>query len=210
MDCRAERRRSPLAPLAAGVVAVMAGNVATGRILTAHDGGRVDALAAAAVAGRGTPARDRIGLAASWLTDVPRAVVITAGVVAATAVVSRDARRAALPGVATALASAMHVTVSLLVRRPRPAGERIGTEQLTTSYPSGHVGAATAQSLVLAGMASALPAWPRRAVRVGCAVAPLLVGWSRLYTGQHHTSDVLAGCVNGVVAAGVARRALGR
>jgi membrane-associated phospholipid phosphatase len=34
------------------------------------------------------------------------------------------------------------------------------------------------------------------------------LGWSRLYNGQHYASDVLAGYVNGVVAARLARHAL--
>jgi undecaprenyl-diphosphatase len=48
--------------------------------------------------------------------------------------------------------------------------------------------------------------WLRRALTVGCALVPVLVGVARLYRGAHHLSDVLMGMVNGLACAVLAYR----
>lgn len=111
------------------------------------------------------------------------------------------ARRTALRGVASlAVASA---TVNTLgkraVRRARPILDtvpmvrQLHTQPLTTSFPSGHAASAAAFA---AGLALESPRW-------GAAVAPLAaaVAFSRIYTGVHYPSDVLAGAALGVGAA---------
>ncbi|WP_159672054.1 bifunctional phosphatase PAP2/diacylglycerol kinase family protein [Streptomyces mexicanus] len=111
------------------------------------------------------------------------------------------ARRAAVRGLASlALAS---LTINTLgkrsVRRPRPALDpvpavrRLSRQPITTSFPSGHAASAAAFA---AGVALESPAW-------GAAVAPLAVSVavSRVYTGVHFPSDVLAGAALGVGAA---------
>lgn len=210
MSCRGDgsgSARSRVTRALVGASVAVAANVAAGRALSRHgfDGER---WLSDRFTSRRSAAGIRLGLAASWLTDVPRAIAITVGVVAATAVTTRDARRSALPGVATALASAMHVATSLLVGRDRPGGQRLGTEQITSSYPSGHVSAATALAMIVAGQVSERSVVPRRAARIVGLVVALLVGWSRISTGQHHATDVLAGYVNGAVAAVLAKHAL--
>jgi undecaprenyl-diphosphatase len=115
------------------------------------------------------------------------------------------ARRAAVRGLASlALAS---LTVNTLgkrsVRRPRPAlggvpdVRRLGRRPVTTSFPSGHAASAAAFAT---GVALESPAW-------GAAVAPLAlsVAVSRVYTGVHFPSDVLAGAALGAGAALVVR-----
>jgi membrane-associated phospholipid phosphatase len=73
----------------------------------------------------------------------------------------------------------------------------------TSSYPSGHVGAATALYLSFALLAAQRieRAWLRRLVIVVCAVIPFLVAYARLYRGMHHLSDVLIGALNGIACA---------
>ncbi|MFE9168897.1 bifunctional phosphatase PAP2/diacylglycerol kinase family protein [Streptomyces kebangsaanensis] len=111
------------------------------------------------------------------------------------------ARRAAVRGLASlSLAS---LTINTLgkrsVRRPRPVLDpvplvrRLKRQPITTSFPSGHAASAAAFAT---GVALESPAW-------GAAVAPVAasVALSRVYTGVHFPSDVLAGVALG---AGVA------
>ncbi|MFF3468359.1 bifunctional phosphatase PAP2/diacylglycerol kinase family protein [Streptomyces sp. NPDC002619] len=111
------------------------------------------------------------------------------------------ARRAAVRGLASlSLAS---LTINTLgkrsVRRPRPVLDpvplvrQLKRQPITTSFPSGHAASAAAFA---AGVALESPAW-------GAALAPVAfsVAMSRIYTGAHFPSDVLAGAALGAGAA---------
>jgi undecaprenyl-diphosphatase len=111
------------------------------------------------------------------------------------------ARRAAARGLASlSLAS---LTINTLgkrsVRRPRPVLDpvplvrQLKRQPITTSFPSGHSASAAAFAT---GVALESPAW-------GAAVAPVAfsVAMSRVYTGVHFPSDVLAGAALGAGAA---------
>ncbi len=124
------------------------------------------------------------------------------GVAAALAVTGRrDARRAAARGlVSLALASATtNVLAKGLAGRARPHTGRVPDVRrlrrapVTTSFPSGHSASAAA---VAAGVALEMPPL---AVPVGCLAAAVIT--SRVVTGAHYPSDVLAGSAVGVGAA---------
>lgn len=114
---------------------------------------------------------------------------------------SPRARRAAARGVASlALASATINTFGKrTVRRPRPVLDpvpvvrRLKRQPITTSFPSGHAASAAAFAT---GVALESRGW-------GATVAPLAaaVALSRVYTGVHFPSDVLAGAALGAGAA---------
>lgn len=114
---------------------------------------------------------------------------------------SARARRAALRGVASlAVASAAINTVGKgAVRRQRPILDAVPVirqlkrQPVTTSFPSGHAASAAAFAT---GVALESKGW-------GAVIAPvaLSVAASRVYTGVHYPSDVLAGAVLGVGAA---------
>ncbi|MEU7970267.1 phosphatase PAP2 family protein [Streptomyces sp. NPDC049097] len=111
------------------------------------------------------------------------------------------ARRAAARGVAslTLASAAINTLGKRTVRRPRPvldpvpAARRLKRQPITTSFPSGHSASAAAFA---AGVALESSGW-------GAAVVPLAaaVAVSRVYTGVHFPSDVLAGAALGVGAA---------
>ncbi|QWB22048.1 MULTISPECIES: bifunctional phosphatase PAP2/diacylglycerol kinase family protein [Streptomyces] len=111
------------------------------------------------------------------------------------------ARRAATRGLASlGLASlAVNTLGKRSVRRSRPALDpvplirRLGRQPITTSFPSGHAASAAAFAT---GVALESPAW-------GAVVAPVAasVALSRVYTGAHFPSDVLAGAALGAGAA---------
>ncbi|MEU0161563.1 phosphatase PAP2 family protein [Streptomyces sp. NPDC006261] len=114
---------------------------------------------------------------------------------------SARSRRAALRGVASlAVASAAINTVGKgAVRRQRPildhvpAMRQLKRQPVTTSFPSGHAASAAAFAT---GVALESKGW-------GAVVAPVAVAVaaSRVYTGVHYPSDVLAGAALGIGAA---------
>jgi undecaprenyl-diphosphatase len=115
-------------------------------------------------------------------------------------------RRAAVRGLASlGLASLTINTVGKRsVRRARPVLDpvplvrQLKRQPFTTSFPSGHAASAAAFAT---GVALESPAW-------GAAVAPVAfsVAMSRVYTGVHFPSDVLAGAALGAGAAFLVRR----
>ncbi|MFI2758514.1 bifunctional phosphatase PAP2/diacylglycerol kinase family protein [Streptomyces echinatus] len=115
------------------------------------------------------------------------------------------ARRAAVRGVASlALASLTINTIGKRsVRRARPVLDpvplvrQLKRQPITTSFPSGHAASAAAFAT---GVALESPAW-------GAVVAPVAfsVAASRVYTGVHFPSDVLAGAALGAGAAFLVR-----
>ncbi|MFD4176061.1 MULTISPECIES: bifunctional phosphatase PAP2/diacylglycerol kinase family protein [Streptomyces] len=114
---------------------------------------------------------------------------------------SARSRRAALRGVASlAVASAAINTVGKgAVRRERPIADlvpvvrQLKRQPITTSFPSGHAASAAAFAT---GVALESKGW-------GAVVAPVAVAVaaSRVYTGVHYPSDVLAGAALGIGAA---------
>ncbi|MFF4116364.1 bifunctional phosphatase PAP2/diacylglycerol kinase family protein [Streptomyces sp. NPDC001714] len=111
------------------------------------------------------------------------------------------ARRAAARGLASLTLASL--TINTLgkrsVRRPRPlldpvpAVRHLKRQPITTSFPSGHAASAAAFAT---GVALESPSW-------GAVVAPVAfsVAMSRVYTGVHFPSDVLAGAALGAGAA---------
>jgi diacylglycerol kinase family enzyme/membrane-associated phospholipid phosphatase len=116
-------------------------------------------------------------------------------------VAGRPGRRAALRGIGSlALASATVNTIGKqAVRRARPlrdavpAVRRLRRQPLSTSFPSGHAASAAAFATAVA----------LESPRLGAVVAPVAwsVAFSRIYTGVHYPSDVLAGVAIGMGAA---------
>lgn len=114
---------------------------------------------------------------------------------------SARSRRAALRGVASlTVASATINTIGKgAVRRERPITDlvpvvrQLKRQPITTSFPSGHAASAAAFAT---GVALESRGW-------GAVVAPVAVAVaaSRVYTGVHYPSDVLAGAALGVGAA---------
>lgn len=100
--------------------------------------------------------------------------------------------------VAVSAQAVVFLCVQLTISRQRPDVKRLDSSPPTSSFPSGHTGAATALFVASA----LLVAWyvRRRWVKIlgitALAVVPLLVAYGRLYRGMHHPTDVLAAFIN--------------
>ena len=97
--------------------------------------------------------------------------------------------------------------VTRFIERPRPEPvEQLDTFNLLHSYPSGHVAASVAiyGSLALLLAAHFKDIRARVAIWTVAAGFPLVVALSRIYRGEHHPIDVVAGALMGVGAICVA------
>jgi undecaprenyl-diphosphatase len=100
--------------------------------------------------------------------------------------------------------------VTLSISRQRPDVRKLDDSPPTSSFPSGHTGAATALFV-----ASALLVlwfvrrrWLRTLAVVVLLAVPLLVAYGRLYRGMHHPSDIAGAYVNGLACVAIAAGAV--
>lgn len=147
-----------------------------------------------------TPLLDEVARTASAIGGVTGNEIICVVSVALIFLLTRRWWLAVLPVVALDLHIFVHITTSTIIARPRPPVEHLDIGQPTASFPSGHMGATTAQLLVVLLFAcSYVRSRVLRAVLAVVVAGYLVVlGWSRLYLGMHYPSDVAWGAVNGV------------
>jgi membrane-associated phospholipid phosphatase len=91
------------------------------------------------------------------------------------------------------------LAVTALVDRARPAVQHLDAAPPTSSFPSGHVGAAVAIYGCLAVIVHremCSRTWATVLVTL-CCLVPVVVAISRVYRGMHHVSDVIFGAVGG-------------
>ncbi|WP_345802861.1 phosphatase PAP2 family protein [Microbacterium sp. AZCO] len=155
-------------------------------------------------------AMDRVTEPLSWYSGVPQTVANGAIWCGVTFLLTRDRRSAAAPAAALALETACFVAAAALVARPRP--DRVWRPEhphATSSFPSGHTAAAFALHGTLADLLD------RHRPRAARLLGPLLrygipsaIAFSRVFRGQHHISDTIAGAILGRWSAAVVRQEL--
>lgn len=153
---------------------------------------------------------DRVTAPLSWYSGVPQTIANGAFWCGVTWWLTRDRRSAIAPGAVLALETACFVGSAALVGRPRPRGVwRPEQPHATSSFPSGHTAAAVAIHTTLADLLD------RHGGRGTGVLGPMLrygipgaIAISRIYRGQHHVSDTVAGVLLGRWSAGVVRREL--
>jgi undecaprenyl-diphosphatase len=154
---------------------------------------------------------------ANTVTEVFSELANTPAIVATTAVVAivlrlayKRWRESMVLITAVALQAAVFLATTLVIDRERPKVPQLDPAPPTSSFPSGHTGAATA---LYVGLALVLTWHVRRtALRVLVLAAflalPVLVGVARMYRGMHHPTDVLFGILNGAACLTVAARVI--
>lgn len=151
-------------------------------------------------AGR-NPTLDSVAQVSSAIGGVTGNAILCVLAVALIWVMSRRWWLAALPFIALQLHILVHIATSTLVGRERPDVPNLDVGQPTASFPSGHMGATTAQLLVVVlFLCHRIRNTVVRVVLIVVTSGYLIVlGWSRLYLGMHYLSDVIWGAINGVV-----------
>ncbi|GGQ53247.1 diacylglycerol kinase family protein [Streptomyces asoensis] len=118
-------------------------------------------------------------------------------------------RQAAFLAVAVSLQALVFLVITECVDRHRPEVDRLDASPPTSSYTSGHTGAATALYGGLAVLALSRLRGPWRRIVGGLLLLlPLMVAVARLYRGMHHPTDVVGGLVNGSLSLLIVGRAL--
>lgn len=112
-------------------------------------------------------------------------------------------REAVFLAVSVSLQALVFLAITSAVDRHRPEVHRLDSSPPTSSYTSGHTGAATAlygglAVLVLTRARRLSRPW-RIAVTVLLLLLPVVVGTCRLYRGMHHPTDVAGGMLNGAL-----------
>jgi len=93
------------------------------------------------------------------------------------------------------------VAVTAVVARPRPDVLQLDVAPPTSSFPSGHMGAAVAfyGCIAVIMVRQLRPRWFAVTISTFIFLVPVLVGVSRIYRGMHHPVDVIFGAVCGGV-----------
>jgi len=169
-----------------------------GWLLTHPAGHGIDAFdddLARRIADERTPTLNRIAGYAAFLGDTMVALVVAPIVAVGIWVWQRSPLPALFVSLVVLGVGGFYAVVTRLVPRQRPPVEILDAGLVPThSFPSGHVGAATA----LYGLLIVLVWTYLRAARwwaAPLAVLPVVVLLARLYQGAHHLSDVLTSLV---------------
>jgi membrane-associated phospholipid phosphatase len=144
---------------------------------------------------------DNITLFFSWTGATVSIIGVCLIVVALVWWRTRQWWYAVVPLIAISAQALVFFFTTLLIDRQRPHVEKLDDSPPTSSFPSGHTGAATGLYFTLALMALRIRHPALRAVVVTVLLLiPFCVASARLYRGMHHVSDLVVAIVNGLVA----------
>lgn len=205
-----ELGRRVVVPWLAWLVGLTALSVVAGLVVTRvleDSVVRFDVETAEALVASRTATVDAITAAATVLADSPNVAVLWVVAMAVAAWWTRSLHLSIFLLATIGGEKLTYLFTSVIVGRPRPSVEALGTVHATTSFPSGHIGSAF---VLYGGIALAVlwhdamkrGRWRPFVVRVavGCGVLAIaaLVGFSRMYRGHHFLSDVVWGALLGV------------
>jgi undecaprenyl-diphosphatase len=172
---------------------------------------RFDVEVAERFAANRTPTGDDLAHWGSMLADT----AVKIGVTAAFAMIALAAwRRWHEPvylAVTLIFEATVFIIVTTIVARPRPDVLRLEDSPVNSSFPSGHVAAATVYgAFVVIVFWHTRSTWARALAVVVYACVVAAVAWARLYQGMHFASDVATGVVLGLWSLAICLIVLGR
>lgn len=207
-------RRTDAARLGVALVVAVAVWVAAGELLTnwsVFDGlvGTDKDIAQDLADGR-TPLQNDLAHWGAFIADTPVKIGLSVVIAGIFLWRLRRWREAVMIGLPLIFEATAFIITTYIVERPRPDVERLLDSPVNSSFPSGHVAAATVYAALVVIVFWHVRSSVVRAVAVLLAVAaPVIVAWARMYQGMHYLTDVVAGMVLGVVSIAVCARVLG-
>ena len=104
-------------------------------------------------------------------------------------------RQVTVLAVGLVLELSVFLSTTYVVHRPRPDVDALDSVPATASFPSGHMAASVVLygGLALIGSSLVSVRSVRRWLLVAAGLMALGVGFSRVYRGLHHPSDIVAG-----------------
>jgi undecaprenyl-diphosphatase len=159
--------------------------------------GRTDLQTTEWAVGHRTPNFDNLSHLGSMVADTSVALVVTAVAVVGLRLWLGRWRESLVVVVAVVGELLIFLVITATVHRARPAVPQLDQAPPTSSFPSGHTGAAVALYVCLAVilLRNAKPRWLAAGLAVLGCVIPIVVAASRVYRGMHYLTDVSAGAL---------------
>lgn len=186
------------------LIVVIVAFVALGELLTWGGQGsvitRLDQRFAEWLVAQRTSTLDDLSHWGSGLSDTFVKIGATAVVCAVFLAVWRRWNEIMLVALSLIFEATAFIVTTFIVDRPRPDVPALQDSPVDTTFPSGHVAAAT----VYAAFAVVVfwhtrRRWARVLAVSLAVIVPLIVAVARLYQGMHYLSDVIAGVLLGLV-----------
>jgi undecaprenyl-diphosphatase len=158
-----------------------------------------------------TPMQDDLAHWGSFAASTPVKIGLTALFAIVALAVWRRWHETVFLALTLIFEATVFIIVTFLVSRPRPDVPRLEDSPVNSSFPSGHVAAATVY-----GAFTVIVFWHTasrwaRSLAVALFVAVVgFVAWSRVYEGMHFLSDVIAGIFLGLCSLAICLVILGR
>ncbi len=172
---------------------------------------RFDVEVAERFAANRTPTGDDLAHWAAFLADTAVKIGVTAVFAIVAVAAWRRWHEPVYLAVTLIFEATVFIIVTTIVGRPRPDVLRLEDSPVNSSYPSGHVAAATVYgAFVVIVFWHTRATWARALAVVVYACVVAAVGWARLYQAMHFASDVATGVVLGLWSLTICLLVLGR
>ena len=159
---------------------------------------RTDRAVAEWFAGRRTPTLNDLTAIGSQLSDTMIKIPVTALLCVVMFLVWRRWLEPLVVAVPLIVEAAAFITITFIVRRPRPDVPRLEGSPVDSSFPSGHTAAAVVYAAVVVVIFwHTRSRWIRVLAIAVVTLVSIAVGVSRMQRGMHFLSDVVFGALLG-------------